>query len=136
MAGSGCEIPRKGHIRDPSLCRWQALNRQTKEVAMRSILKSRLGRASMMIVLAGVVAAGVGGVAQAGTFVSHVAHAGQAQNGGFHGGGHWDHHWDHAGYRGGYWGHPYYGPGYYAPPVVYPAPYYGPPGLNLNIPLG
>jgi len=108
---------------------------------MRSILKSRLGRASMTIVLAGMVAAGAGVTAQARTFGGHVAPTGHAWNGGYHGGGHWDHRWDHAGYggyRGGYWGQRYYGPGYYAPPLLaYPPPaYYGPPSLNFNIPLG
>ena len=44
-----------------------------------------------------------------------------------------DHRWDHARwYGGGYWGPRYYA----APPVIYPAPYYGPPSLNFNIPLG
>lgn len=98
---------------------------------MRNILKSRLGRASIALAIAGSAIIALGASAEARPY----EHGNQ---------GHWNHgyqhyaapyHWDHARWYGGYRG--YYGPGYYAPPVVaYPAPYYGPPSLNFNIPLG
>jgi len=95
---------------------------------MRSILKSTLGRAATIVAIAGVAVTALGASAEAGPY----HHRGWDR--GYHHG--WEHpdRWDHARWYGG----GYYAPRYYvAPPaVVYPAPYYGPPSLNFNIPLG
>jgi hypothetical protein len=58
-------------------------------------------------------------------------------------GGNWNR--GHGGWEENRWahhdvyGHPGYGPGYYAPPPVYygpqPQPYYAPPGINLFLPF-
>ncbi len=95
---------------------------------MRSIRKSRLGRASAMVAIAGLAIVAGGAAAEA----------------------RWDGYYDGWGYRQCYshpaWPHRhyYYGyaPGYgsYRPPAVaYAQPYYGPsysgPSLNLSIPL-
>jgi len=96
---------------------------------MRNILKSKLGRASAIVAIAGLALIGAGATAE-------------ARDG--HWGGHWNgyYHGPHYAYHYGYGG--WYRPYYYAPPVVvYPpvAPpaygYYGPPSLNfgLNVPL-
>jgi hypothetical protein len=89
-----------------------------KEVAMSTILK--------ILAIAGVAVVAAGASAEARP-IHEWNHAAPA---------HWAHpyHWDHARWYGG----GYYGPRYYAapPPVVYPQPYYGPPSLNFNIPLG
>jgi hypothetical protein len=95
-----------------------------KEVAMRSILNSRLGRASMTIAIAGLAILAAGTSAEAREF--H----------------HWNH-WDRYHYA---WHGPYYwGPRYYSAPVysgpvyapVYAPPaYYPPPGLTFTIPFG
>jgi hypothetical protein len=130
----------------------------SKEVAMRSILKSRLGRASTTFAIAGlaaglaIVTAGASAQARDYGHESHAGHSGYGHAASHYmgGGGGARYHdgyshggYDHGGgyYHGGYYG---YGPryGYYAPPVVaYPPAYYGPaypawPSLNLNIPLG
>jgi hypothetical protein len=92
---------------------------------MSSILKSRLGRASIALAVAASAIVALGASAEARPYE-------RWHNGYYH---HEPYRWDHAryyGYRG------WYGPRYYAPPVVaYPPPvYYGPPSLNFNIPLG
>lgn len=89
---------------------------------MRSILKSRLGRASVTAVLAGLAVAGLATNAS--------AYDGYWRGGGGHGHA-WGHHeWHawHGPYHGG-WYRPYY---YGAPVVTYPYGYYAPSGLNLN----
>ena len=100
---------------------------------MRSILKSRLARASIISVLAGLAAVGV--AANANAYDGRWGH-------GWHG--HYVPHHEWHGYYGGGWYRPYY----YAPPVVTYPPAYGysyppaygysyPPGVsfNLNVPL-
>ena len=94
---------------------------------MSNILKSRLGRASIALAVAGSAIVVAGASAQAGPY-EH----GYWRHGYYHQ--YEPYRWDHARYYGyGGW----YGPRYYAPPVVaYPPAYYGPPSLNFNIPLG
>jgi hypothetical protein len=95
---------------------------------MRNIFSNRLGRASMVLAIAGSAIFAAGTSAQAGTFISHAAHWGQRH--GYHGPQRhyvphhrWNHRWASRPY---YYGHPnYYGPRYYAPPVMtYRAPYW------------
>src|SRR6516225_702232 len=99
---------------------------------MRNIFKSRLGRASVTLAIAGLTVLTAGASAEARPFIANAAHWG-------HHGYYAPHYW---GGRAPYYGRPYYGPRYYAPPVVtYPQPYYygyAPawPSLNLNFPLG
>jgi hypothetical protein len=94
---------------------------------MRNTLKNRLGRASAILVIAGLALVGAGSSAD-------------ARDGHWGGHGYYraPHHAYHHWYRG--WYRPYY----YAPPlIVYPPVvppaygYYGPPSLNfgLNVPL-
>ena len=88
---------------------------------MRSILKSRLGRASMTAVLAGLAVFGV--AANANAYDRH-----------WRGGGGHAHYWPHHEWRSPYYGG-WHRPYYYGPPVVaYPPAYgyYAPSGLNLN----
>src|SRR5579871_3747482 len=104
MAGSGCEIPRRGHIRCPPPERRKTLSDcLSKEVAMRTNLMSRLGRASAVVAIAGLAIAAVGTSAEA-----------REWNHGWHGGG-WNHAWHGAYYnhwRGNYWGPRYAAPVY------------------------
>jgi hypothetical protein len=122
-----CEIPRKGHSLSPPLRHRHALSIREKEVAMSTILKCTLGRAATIVAIAGLAVTAVATSASAGP--AHQWNHGN-WNHGYH---QWDHRWDHARWYGGGG----YGPRYYAaPPVIYPQPYYGPPSLNFNIPLG
>jgi hypothetical protein len=92
---------------------------------MRNIFMSKLGRASAILAVAGLALTAIGSTAEARDW------------------GHWDHgHYYNHGYYHAYpyrYGYGYgYRPYYYAPPVVtYPPAYgyYGPPSVNLNIPL-
>ena len=92
---------------------------------MRSIWMSRLGRASTILVLAGIAmaATGLGATAEAREY------------------GYWDRWGYHHYYSHPWWSHGYYygyAPGYYGyygpPAVAYAQPYYyGPPSLNFSI---
>jgi hypothetical protein len=97
---------------------------------MRSILKSKLGRASAILAVAGLALTAIGSTAEARDW------------------GHWDHghYYNHGYWHGGPYYHgygyayrPYYNGYYAAPPAIYAPPpaygYYGPPSLNFNIPL-
>lgn len=97
---------------------------------MRDIFKSRPGRASMVLAIAGSAIIATGASAEAGTFISHAARWGQS-----HGYSAPQHNyvpynrgnrWVRAPYYAHpYYARPYYGPQYYGPPVVtYGAPYW------------
>jgi hypothetical protein len=103
-----------------------------KEIAMRNIFRSRLGRASMALAIAGLGMVAVGASAEAETFISHAARWGQSH--GYYAPRHnyaphyrWVRtpYYSRPYYGQPYYGRPYYGPRYYGPPVVtYGAPYW------------
>lgn len=104
---------------------------------MRNILKGTLGRTLAVAAIAGVALTAVGAT----TAQAREWHNGYGWHNGWHGG--WHEGWNRPYYNHGpYYNHAWYGGRYYAPqyyaapPVAYPQPYYAPPGINLNIPLG